>query len=520
MAIMNNYIDDYQVPYSSSVIEYKKDFKGYDSLDDINLLDYISPTSLRRKDIMYDLLKKKSKLNKGFMNKEEKYFWNTYKSEFPLSKNKQNYFEISKSGCGKYFEKLHIIDRLYLTSMYQGLVESLFDVSNENTLSNEYVSMLADQYEYLSLNPFFRKAISIKSNDALSQESKIKSAYYKKLDEEFNTRNFLNTFRPISPKDKRKMKEYFVSGQNENHLKNICKSLKATNVLDGTRYSPKTFEKAYSNYFCQSIIVMQLLFMAQIGKTGYIEADNVFKEWDCNVSSIFCHGSRVIFIFPYSKNKNVYHSIKNMFKINEEYSPVYHREAATHFIKGESLIIEGESKTIKEKGGIKAAIKSALDTNYKHYGMDLAIGGIMNLGVDEMPILNDGTNGHFYIGMRKQNSKDRYALLIGLESESPGLINKYGHIHDARALSSEISATGGFKVDLIGKKLGGRVIDLSNFDPNYLCNIIEKFEKLYERLWNENDSYKDNSRINRIIDVLGGKKIRVEEAQSLISTFK
>lgn len=464
----------------------------------------------------YNLLKIKSKRNEGFMTEEEKAFWEEYRESIPLYKKKANYFKLSKEGMWKHFEKLDEVDRLYLAGDYKEVVEGLLDPSErEEEISAERASLVADRCESLSLNPFFRKAISIKSRDASDGSSEYMRSFYKKLDEELNKRNFLNSLRPLSPWKISAFKTYFSSGEHKRRLDKLSKSSRTLFPFEIMRRRSGTFERFYEEYRMESITVAQILFLAQLGDVRYVLDDGRVEKWNKSLSSLFCHGGRVTFIFPLSKGKEVYRGIKKILGFDAETCPVYSREAATHIIKKKSRRGFG-MKELVEAGGFLAAIEAATSGSYSHYGMDSAIGGLMNVGADGAPIINDGTNGHFYIGVRKYEPDVPCAMLIGLETEAPGLANKYGHVHDARALSSEISSTGGFKVDCVGRKLGGRVVDLSALEPEYLCGATKKFRKTYRRLWSRDKSYLEDGAINGLINALGGRKLERDELERIV----
>lgn len=65
---------------------------------------------------------------------------------------------------------------------------------------------------------------------------------------------------------------------------------------------------------------------------------------------------------------------------------------------------------------------------------------------------------------------------------------------------------GGFKNDIIGKRLLGRISNISNIPYDILLdNILDEFQKFYINQYNNKDSHIKNSKINSLIDILGNK---------------
>ena len=457
-------------------------------------------------------LKKISRSNLRFMSNQEKIFWgNNLNNYFKNNKNKI-YFENCKNGNPKYYERLDFINRLYLTSLFKKNIKFIDNYSKSNLNIEHITAEILQKYPLIRMNPFIRKAIIIKSNCSEN------SSLYKNISIELNKINFLNSIRPISPEDLDGLKKYYSSEQNKTYIKNIINDTKAPFILNPEKNVPKTFEQSINNYKNQSLVIAQILLISQLSNLKYIDINNQEHPWRDYISELFSYGGRVIFVLPHlseSENTNIL-SDKILLLNNKNYSHIYEREAGTHYINRPKI---NNDSIPSEMFGIKAAIKSSTVKKYKHYGMDTSMGGIMNLGADNQPIINDGTNGHLYIGSYPGDHKHKGIMLIGLETEAPGLSNKCGHVHDAKALSSEISAVGGFKNDIIGKKLSGRISDISNMPYSIMIDILNKFQTFYINQYNSKNSYLENSKINSLINLLGNKKLDKKDIKNLLIDY-
>jgi len=118
---------------------------------------------------------------------------------------------------------------------------------------------------------------------------------------------------------------------------------------------------------------------------------------------------------------------------------IYNRQAATH---GGDVMEDGDFK--EEKGfslGVKGYIKSLQGTNH-HYGMNVAMGGVGNIGDLGQEIKADGTSGHLYINVGEEKKGSFFGF--GLEGTAPGSHGALG-AHSKTGGSDRFSALGGSK---------------------------------------------------------------------------
>jgi len=226
------------------------------------------------------------------------------------------------------------------------------------------------------------------------------------------------------------------------------------------------------------------------------------REWDQTMANAFSHGGRTGFIFGATEESDQHGSSDDVAnaifgtdlsgELGED-SVVKTREAGTHHIAmpGKDAGKEG----YKEHHGAGAFLKAYRDPNYRHFGMDMAIGGIgkeggAGAGGRGQMINAQGRSGHMYIGKASSSADRKGGLLVGLESDSPYRMNQTGHMHNAAAAAEEASSTGGLKKDIQGAKYGGRTVDLSALKNQEVYDILQHFTSYMENMRSD-ESRKD-----------------------------
>lgn len=180
------------------------------------------------------------------------------------------------------------------------------------------------------------------------------------------------------------------------------------------------------------------------------------------LASILSHGGRVVIEIPPLKegrkkdelldwviggnenNAKVYTNVSILTKdVNsraEKFDkPVFQRSAATHSLKvGEDghvheLKTNIGSHTSQFIGDLKITNQ---ESEIRHLGM--------NTGLDTDGPEN-GSFGHLYMYWLPPTQTTPGALMVGCEGSEPGKKNKFGELHDSRAISSDFSPTDGLK---------------------------------------------------------------------------
>ncbi|MBR5420196.1 MAG: hypothetical protein IK115_03500 [Lachnospiraceae bacterium] len=193
------------------------------------------------------------------------------------------------------------------------------------------------------------------------------------------------------------------------------------------------------------------------------------EDWSGSMASAFAHCSRVGFSLP--------GDMKTMESMIGRDTGAQHgfekRTAATHNLRRKRRANGGKSfKEIKN---------SILNTTFKgQYGMNVAVGGLGNEGIPgpqgARKLKNDGSCGHCYMHVSKPEEDKFGGLLIGFESDAPGVMNMTGHKHDWKASPEFASSFGGMRCDEIGDKYGGRYVDLSGIDSGTFEILMTRLE--------------------------------------------
>jgi hypothetical protein len=113
--------------------------------------------------------------------------------------------------------------------------------------------------------------------------------------------------------------------------------------------------------------------------------------------------------------------------------------------------------------------------------MDIAVGGMGKTGPDGKVITGEGESGHVYMRLEKGDAKHCGSLMIGIEGSAPGKSSYLGNDHGIRAKSAKQSAFLAGK-SIIGKKVGGRQVDLSGISSSDLVDALKQFERAYKEM--------------------------------------
>ncbi|MDE5589557.1 MAG: hypothetical protein K2J60_10540, partial [Acetatifactor sp.] len=226
----------------------------------------------------------------------------------------------------------------------------------------------------------------------------------------------------------------------------------------------------------QKIQVAKRLLLMHLGRFTQIKNKNGEQsDWDKPVAVALSHCSRVTLTMPRCGDtkeakkqykemwKSIFYQRNDAGEFNSNLAQDKRRAASTHNIKV-------RRNSTKEKKVLVNLIGQR--------GMNVAIGGLGNAGVSGKTLLNDGSCGHFY-SMYKMGDTDSYgAILMGLESDRPGVMNQLGHTHDARATAEKASSLGGQRTDEVGMKYGGRQCNLTEMDPSQITHYMSLLENV------------------------------------------
>ncbi|MDR2572038.1 MAG: DUF4157 domain-containing protein [Oscillospiraceae bacterium] len=409
------------------------------------------------------------------------------------------------------------VDKYRMASEEAAHIKRETDIIGDQALDPEFI---ADAYmgtATKALNPITRLAMSMLSREEGGDK-------FKRAGEIANTRMLTDTLMSATDDQKQNVKEHFKEKNDLRRLKseyNVNREGKKLfapdeiseedvdyDLANDTRSEGDIEEmanEAISKGQSSAGVMSRLLLMMQMGKFTVKDAvSGQENEWSNDIATAFSHGARNEFVLPSAQNKEEADSLDSaIFGADMGKSAgVHQRAAGTHHLEREKV---GKPGSSKENRGIFAAIKAGMsgfggkirglfggkDPGYKHLATDLAVGGIGNKGVqgDEhrQTIMEDGRSGHLYMGHRQGDKKHKGGLLVGLESDAPYRMNQTGHMHDAAATPEEASSMGGLKTDLVGKKYGGRKVDVSNLTNKQLSGAMGSLDNKLQELRNSGD---------------------------------
>ena len=272
------------------------------------------------------------------------------------------------------------------------------------------------------------------------------------------------------------------------------------------RVGEKAAQKELEKNTAQQVVFAKTLFLAQLGKYTLKEGDQT-TDYVGSIAETFAHGGRTNFILPFNdvNNEVVAAFDGEVGKTAKLESRIAATHSATQRKVGADLSVESESQEEKPNFSQVGKIFS------NQYGMNIAIGGIGNIGPNQKAILTDGSAGHVYI--RKQAGKGNTcgSLLIGVESAASLKTSYTGHFHTPLAKSSKQSA---FLADKFGpgNKTDGKAVDLSGLEPNTLAIMLRTFENSYMHLQKNNPEA-----VNKVNEMLAGKRLSENELISLMT---
>lgn len=266
--------------------------------------------------------------------------------------------------------------------------------------------------------------------------------------------------------------------------------------------------KEVAKNLAKQVVLAKTLFLAQLGKYSLSENGET-TDYVGSIAETFAHGGRTNFILPHGDVNNEVLSAYEGGDIGKT-AELESRIAATHSATQRKvnldLSIEKESEEEKPKFTQVGKIFS------NQYGMNIAVGGIGELGPNQKPILSDGSAGHMYIRKQKGDANTCGSLMVGIESAASLKTSYTGHFHTPLAKSSKQSA---FLSDKFGPgaKTNGKTVDLSGLESEKLAYVLKEFEKGYMAL----QSSTDQNKLSALNEMLAGKRLSEQGLISLMS---
>ena len=263
----------------------------------------------------------------------------------------------------------------------------------------------------------------------------------------------------------------------------------------------------------RQVVMAKTMLLAQLGKYDVIEKNGLGGALEVPVYETLVHGNRTNFVLPAGADSG---QVIDAFMGGEgaKTAGLEERTAATHYAKRRKIGANGalRSETKEEKTFSPFKVFS------NQYGMNIAVGGVGFKGPDRNVITGSGESGHMYMRAEKGDKKHCGSLLIGIEGSEPGKSSYLGNDHGARAKSAKQSA---FLADksIVGKKTGGRQVDLSGIDARDLAELLDTFADKYTELQRNADTKEGADKIAAINDMLMGKHMQPEKLIEMLGTL-
>ncbi len=382
---------------------------------------------------------------------------------------------LALAGDCSMLEKLDPVLRNRAATLYMARFVNLY---GENFTPEAIVASMKQNPEYVKemLNPLLRAGISLFIHSTVVEEAVVEK--YRKLDALFN-------------------QEIMVATLTKN---------KSTVPDDFTE------TEKWKNIRSQQFMIKSLL-AAHVGqlteKNHNINAPE--RPWQGPVANAFAHCSRVVYTLPgtqdYSETATteVVSSLVGL-------APFKKRFGATHNLQ------------LKRRDGTKEAKEKKSFTPFNQQGMNVAIGGLGNVGIpgpggEVRQLRNDGSCGHLYMHLEKGDKEKNPGMLIGFESDAFMVRNQQGHRHDIFATAEKASSFGGQRVDEIGDKYGGREVDLSQVSEKGFTQLMDFVDELTDHLLSNGDD-QSVQWLEQIARAVSGELMSRSDLQDLIDDMK
>lgn len=266
------------------------------------------------------------------------------------------------------------------------------------------------------------------------------------------------------------------------------------------------------------IFMAKNLLLMHMSKFSLKQKGKPDMDWPYDVSSAFGHCSRVSFILPplgdtspeeAQKHRTMWSALREVRKSSADDMEgnacgIFRRGASTHDFQ--------RRRVVRRDGGGEFKEKKKLANFSGQEGLNVAIGGLYNEGVNKRRLLSDGSCGHIYT-MKKEAAMDKYGgFLLGFESDAYKKTNQLGHKHGF-GNGEFASSFGGQRVDEVGDKYGGRVCDLGHIPPDAITVRMLQLERYMRRAMSE------GADMTPVMRILAGKQMDGQELSSFFRTI-
>lgn len=370
------------------------------------------------------------------------------------------------------FEELPHLLRNYIGALELAKLRDKF--GDDFSLENEEVRQYLDEN---LMNAALRAGISAEKNHESTKERAIA------LDTYMNKGLMKNTMMPTSEFNRIVLADY---------------------------HNEEQVDRMIEQNMARQLVMAKAMLLAQLGKYDVINKNGLSQGLDVPVYETLVHGNRTNFVLPSGDGSQ---AVLDAFMgpNGGADAGIEKRTAATHSVKLRSIAPSGMLRSDSKEERTYSLFKV-----FGHqYGMNIAVGGIGLKGPDKKVITGTGEAGHMYMRAEAGDEKHCGSLLIGIEGSEPGKSNYLGNSHGILAKSAKQSA---FLADksIVGKKIGGRQVDLSGISAEDLASLLNEFSEKYSAL--QRDA-KGLEKIEKINDMLMGNYMDPEALKQMFGSL-
>ena len=135
------------------------------------------------------------------------------------------------------------------------------------------------------------------------------------------------------------------------------------------------------------VIMAKLLLMCQIGRFDEKREDGKTKPYEDTLAEAFSHGGRTKFALPYGGNQKAV--LKSVMEDPAHPAGLKSRASATHYVSAQKVDANGNTVSEMREERPKANLFKIMS---KQYGMNVAVGGMGEMGPHKERIMADGRN--------------------------------------------------------------------------------------------------------------------------------
>ena len=271
-------------------------------------------------------------------------------------------------------------------------------------------------------------------------------------------------------------------------------------------------QREYEKNMARQLVMAKAMLLAQIGKYDVISKNGLSDELNVPIYETLVHGNRTNFVLPVGESSQ---DVLDAFMGEKDGAAgIGKRTAATHSVKRRAIKKNGILSSV----GKEERTYSPLKVFSHQYGMDIAAGGLGETGPNTEVILGKGDSGHMYMRAQAGDAKHCGSLLIGIEGSAPGEGSFLGNEHGITAKSAKQSA---FLADkaIVGKKVGGRQVDLSGISASELSEILNTFSEKYTALQQGADTLEGREKLAKVNDMLMGKHMDINALVEMFTSI-